>query len=263
MHVIPNDLVGAVGNLAETEMSYEQFLEILRRHLADCHGEMSTLEEHDSEHLHALFHFGVFVDYWNPGFKNSVTPRHESLKEELMANSLGETIGSQMYEQLERQCQDYLRETKWKAQRRQRVGKNCNDPDYWSPGFFNSVTPKHKDLREELMSNNLTSFTSRLYDEFRAKAEEQLAERPLFAKRVGSNNEICCVAVGSRASTQVTIEGTRDVHHPSHRFERVEFICSLSPSPLLSVLLWMEYVVSVLSPAQLFVRAHLRLWFMR
>ena len=74
--------------------------------------------------------------------------------------------------------------------------------EYWREGHNNSVSPKYKDLGEEMMINNVARITVEQYDELHSKAQKLMAKRPLLAKRVGNNNRICGIKEGSPPSTE-------------------------------------------------------------
>ena len=74
--------------------------------------------------------------------------------------------------------------------------------EYWREGHSNSVSPKYKDLREEMTNNNVVRISSEKYDELYVKAEELLINRPLVAKQVGNSNKICGIKDGSTASVE-------------------------------------------------------------
>ena len=74
--------------------------------------------------------------------------------------------------------------------------------EYWRQGHSNSVSPKYKDLREELTKNNVARIPSDKYDELYGKAEELLTKSPLVAKQVGDSNKICRIKEGSAPSVE-------------------------------------------------------------
>ena len=74
--------------------------------------------------------------------------------------------------------------------------------EYWRQGHTNSVRPKYNDLREEMTKNNVARISTEKYDEMYQKADMSLAKRPLIAKRVGNNNELCGIEEGSAPSVE-------------------------------------------------------------
>ena len=74
--------------------------------------------------------------------------------------------------------------------------------EYWRRGYSNSVSPKYKDLRDELTNNNVAQISNKKYNELCKKARRLLTERPLIAKQVGHNNEICGIEEGSAPSME-------------------------------------------------------------
>ena len=72
--------------------------------------------------------------------------------------------------------------------------------EYWREGCTNSVVPKYKDLREELIRNDIARITEEKYKKLHQKALDLLNKQPLTAKRVGNNNEICGIKEGSHPS---------------------------------------------------------------
>ena len=72
--------------------------------------------------------------------------------------------------------------------------------EYWRKGYSNSVSPKYKDLREEMTTNNVAQLSNKRYNKLCKKARNLLKERPLTAKRVGDNNDICGIEEGSAPS---------------------------------------------------------------
>ena len=74
--------------------------------------------------------------------------------------------------------------------------------EYWSKGHSNSVTPKYKDLKEEMTSNNVKRISEEKYDEQHSKARHLLKKGSMIAKQVGDNNEKCGIEEGSAPSVE-------------------------------------------------------------
>ena len=73
--------------------------------------------------------------------------------------------------------------------------------EYWRSGRKNSVVPKHRTLKDELMNNRYHRITEKQYTFLREKCQKYL-NPDLVAKDIGIGNEICNISPGS----PITIE---------------------------------------------------------
>ena len=100
----------AVNSGSLTEMVGEKSPEVLRGRQRQLRINDFLYDEAQtkSHGISRAFDFGVYLDYWKGGHRNTVIPMHDTLREELTQN-LYKTISLEQYDELEAKCRAILK----------------------------------------------------------------------------------------------------------------------------------------------------------
>ena len=91
--------------------------------------------------------------------------------------------------------------------------------EYWRNRGGNRVWPKYTNLKQELLHNKVANITEVQYKELHKKAERLLQGTSLKAKRVGSNNKVCGIEVGSAPTVYHMIALLIYTDFKNHQFQ--------------------------------------------